>query len=316
MKRKVILHNSELEGDEEILDEELVITLEDKLAFWEDVNFYGQSALGDDYTGYTIIKKSTQTEKFGELYANIAGWEVAWHKSLTTPMSTEFLREQTIPGYVMKVRLTSDDNIDQIKVFVLIVKPLSHVLRTMFFPESLDNAGKAISLLSQLMRLGNIRYHPNLYNIIMDIKDYFPMKLLTEDSWYVPLYNLDAWVKSGKPSDGSPYHVKITNITSLVTIATREAEFLQLNLNQVLDIAWTKASVKDYDPVSELPKMREVRMLEAIRTKNMKEVELIESEVRKISDLSFIINYNNPVLEEESLEELIVEESKMRFIKN
>lgn len=285
------------------------ITLKEKLDLLMTMGFIGQSALGDDFLSTLFLYKDVPLENIEKVYKKIEGYIVAMSKSLTTPYSGEYLRDQLIPGYYRDVKMTREKDAGVTRRFILQLKPTSHVARSKIFPETPDSPSKAISLLSQLMRDRNYEWHPELRMIIDRWSPYMLFNMLTQESWYIPLRNISAWVKAGKPGDGSVYHVKIRNITDLVAVASQDAEFLDQDLNSTLDISWTKSTIPDYDPVGTLPNCRLIRMIDAIRENNESKIKDITNEVVLIGD-NVILNYNLGLDiqdEEDELPETIVE---------
>lgn len=281
------------------------VTLKDKLDWLLSMGYFAQSALGDDYAGILLTRKGIPLDLIEYMYYKMKGYIVALHKSLTNPFSLEYLRDQSIPGYVRYVKMTREKDAGTIRRFVVQLKPTAHVSKSKIFPERLDSPSKAISCLSQMMKDRNLEWHPNLRQYIEEWAPYMIFNGLTAEHWYVPLANIDAWVKAGKPGEGSPYHVKITNITGLVDVASKDAEYLQSDLNSLVEISWTKSTIKDYDPIGTLPQSRYVRMVDAIRTNNEKMIKVIESEV-VATDLDLILNYNLGIIDED--EELLDDE--------
>lgn len=258
------------------------------------------SSLGDDTAGVLTLKSENHSlSQQKVLYKNMTDWEVELNKSLVSPYGFEYLREQSHASFLVKLKVFNPESIEETKTLIVNCKPVSHVEKTKGFGETVESKSDLIKAIGQLAKDINLCSYPNLKGLIEREINYGValFNKFTENFYYVPVYNTAAWVNAGKPGDGSNYHVYIKSLQQAMTIAGKEAAWLevvknnpemdeQTALREAIGLNWVTNEM-EYDPLSYLMSTRLVRMITAMKNRNSKLVEKINSEVYKLKKQIF-----------------------------
>lgn len=279
------------------------------------------TSLGDDTFALISVAPNHTVEEITAFYAAETQWEVELKKSLVTSCNGEYLREQPHPDYYIDLKCFAPEIGNVYKRFIAICKPTSHVLKTLAFPESMESRSDMIKAIGTIAKLLNLNLHPNLLYIIEQLKSVMLFKLFTEQFYYVPVYNKEAWVKAGKPSQGSKYHVLVKGYAEGVQIASREATWLvqqqggvgkekSEDLKDAIGLSWTTNQMEEYDPLSYMAQSRLVRMIMALYRQDTTLADKINKEVVRIKTDKFN-KINAPDTDsDESTDQLISEYSR------
>lgn len=279
------------------------------------------TSLGDDTFALISVAPNHSVEEITAFYAAETQWEVELKKSLVTYCNGEYLREQPHPDYYIDLKCFAPEIGNVYKRFIAICKPTSHVLKTLAFPEGMDSRSDMIKAIGTIAKLLNLNLHPNLLYIIEQLKSVMLFRLFTEQFYYVPVYNKAAWVKAGKPSQGSKYHVLVKGYADGVQIASREATWLveqqggvgkqkSDDLKDAIGLSWTTNQMEEYDPLSYMAQSRLVRMIMALYRQDTTLANKINNEVVSIKT-DFFTKVNAPDTDsDDTTDQLISEYSK------
>lgn len=275
---------------------------------WFDIFGLNLSSLGDDTSSLICISPNHILDEYTNIYIKLSGWIVEVKKSLGTPFNGEYLREQPHNLFITKVKTFAPNSTIKEESWVtniVICKPLGTVLRSNFGTENLESKSPLIREIGKLARLLNINLYPAL-NIVVDrfVSDGIAeLGLFTQPFDYVPMRNLNAWKKAGKP-EHSVYHVRIKNLQQGLSVAGDDALYLEeINnipksksaddaLTRSIGQSWTKSQMEDYEFSKYLPSTRLCRYINAVNRGDSVAAQKVIDEVQIIkSDIIYQYNY-------------------------
>lgn len=302
------LESDEVEWINTDLDD---MTLKQRLSTidqWFDTFGLCLSSLGDDTSSLICVSPNHVLQEYTYIYIKLSGWIVEVKKSLGSPFNGEYLREQPHCLFVVKVKSFAPHSSIKEESWVtniIICKPLGTVLRANFGTENLESKSPLIREIGKLARLLNVNLYPAL-NIVVDrfVSDGIAeLGLFTQPFDYVPMRNLNAWKKAGKP-EHSVYHVRIKNLQQGLSVAGDDALYLEeINnmpksksaddaLTRSIGQSWTKSQMEDYEFSKYLPSTRLCRYINAVNRGDSVAAQKVIDEVQIIkSDIIYQYNY-------------------------
>lgn len=277
------------------------------------------SSLGDDTSSFIMISPNHTFEEMTPFYKVVSGWIVEVKKSLASPFNGEYLREQPHNGFVTKVKSfapLSPFTDGTWVTNIIICKPTATVLRSLFGTENIESKSPLVREIGKLARVLNVNLHPRIDLIIQGLVDNGATEfgLFTKPFDYVPMDCLQAWKAAGKP-ERSKWHVRIENLSKGLSVAGRDALYLEkINkqpqskdgdsaLVRAIGQSYTKTAMEDYNMSTYLPSTRVARWINAINQGRVSLAQKIVQEVRVI-ETDYFKKFNNP---EEVIEELTTE---------
>lgn len=274
-------------------NKELVPTVEEVFNIYSEV-FECLSSLGDDTINVLLKNKDRDIEDMTPIYSAATGWVVEVLKSLVSKFCSEYLREQTHAGYLVRYKTFSPLCRGEYKTFICTCKPTAHVSRTWAFPESLSRISPLIDEIGMISKTDNLRLHPRLDIILQRMLDYgiFRYHLWSQPVDYVPIWNMKSWKNAGKPTGASSFSVKIHNLREAFKIAEKEAEWYTVNImkqsgsesditfKEAIGVNYNSSEMTGLNVESSLMASRTVRMMYALAKGETANVKKITEEVK------------------------------------
>lgn len=266
------------------------------------------SSLGDDSYALQLVSSNHTMEELTPFYKSLYGWIVEMMKSLVSNAPVlEYLREQAHGGYLVDYKCFNVEYAGKMKRFIVTCKPASHVMKTTGFSEQLSRISPLVEEIAQLMRIYNLNLHPRLDIIVQDSIDVgIPRyKFFTEAFDYVPIYNVEAWRKAGKPKGASNHSIRIKTLDRAMQVASEEARWYTAKksgksideidaekaLLESIGLSYTHSAMEDYNAISSFKASRLCRYLSALNRKEYKLAEKIIQEVFEVkTDFYTVVN--------------------------
>lgn len=233
------------------------------------------------------------TKEYVDFMNDAFGLRIHPTKSLAVAASLagEFLRKNWFGNYVYRpvgdasVKYLQESGRKLDYVYATFI-PTPHSQVGFDYNERSTKLTVAQNEVGDIMRMQNECLLPN-YSQLLGLRiSTSVLRYGTEQSWYLPNYALNQWVKEtgSDPNLLDTYKINISSPRELLLVAAKEAQFTYDTLSTVLDYSW-KADFAESPLEDVLPEQRIFSYLEAFWDNNLDKLRSLDEEVVDISKI-------------------------------